>query len=73
MEAIKSNLKVNTSSDSQNTNTQGAEKIMRIGDFEKNLLQPHENQSKVLGYQGWDEILISTLVVSNQLKKDSYC
>ena len=26
--------------------------------FEKKMFYPHENQSKVLGYQGWDEILM---------------
>ena len=46
--------------------------FLRIGDFEKhfyfesailkkkNLLQPHENQSKLLGYQGWVEVLMFT-------------
>ena len=28
------------------------------------LLHPHENHSKVLGYQGWDEFLMITLVSS---------
>ena len=37
------------------------------------LLHPHENQSKLLGYQGWVKILMITLVVLNQLKNDSYC
>ena len=37
---------------------------------EKKMLHPHENQSKLLGYQGWVEILILIiLVVLNQLKK----
>ena len=34
--------------------------------FEKKMLYPHENQSKVLGYQGWDEILMITLVSSQK-------
>ena len=46
----------------------------KFGDFEKLkffesdifLLQPHENQLKVLGYQGWAEILIITLVSSQK-------
>ena len=47
-------------------------KKMRIGDFKKLilfllailefLLHPHENQSKLLGYQEWDKILMITLV-----------
>ena len=28
------------------------------------LLHPHENQSKLLGYQGWVEILMITVVYS---------
>ena len=47
--------------------------LLRIGDFEKLsffeiaifnvfLLHFHENQSKVLGYQEWVEILMITLV-----------
>ena len=47
--------------------------ILKIGDFEKLtffelaiLLHPHENQSKVLGYQGWDEILMIILVSSQK-------
>ena len=54
---------------------------LRIGDFEKliffesailaiffkkKMLHPHENQSKVLGYQGWDEILMISLVSSQK-------
>ena len=30
------------------------------------LLHPHENQSKVLGYQGWDKILMIILVSSQK-------
>ena len=30
------------------------------------LLHPHEYQSKVLGYQGWDEILMIILVSSQK-------
>ena len=30
------------------------------------LLHPYENQSKVLGYQGWDEILMITLISSQK-------
>ena len=30
------------------------------------LLYPHENWSKVLGYQGWDEILMITLISSQK-------
>jgi hypothetical protein len=51
---------------------------MRIGDFEKLsffesaileffLLQPRENQAKLLGYQGWVEILRITLVYSKRV------
>ena len=58
-------------------------KNLRIGDFEKLsyfesaildfffqiffLLHPHENQSKLLGYQGWVEILMITLVYSKRV------
>ena len=57
-------------------------KFLRIGDFEKFnfvestileliffflLLHPHENQSKLLGYQGWVEILMITLVYSKRV------
>ena len=50
-----------------------------IGDFEKLssfelaildfffALHPHENQSKLLGYQGWVEILMITLVYSKRV------
>jgi hypothetical protein len=31
------------------------------------LLHPHENQSKLLGYQGWAEILMITLVYSKRV------
>jgi hypothetical protein len=31
------------------------------------LLHPHENQSKLLGYQGWVEILMITLVYSKRV------
>ena len=31
------------------------------------LLHPHENQSKLLGYQGWVEILVITLVYSKRV------
>ena len=31
------------------------------------LLNPHENQSKLLGYQGWVEILMITLVYSKRV------
>jgi hypothetical protein len=36
--------------------------------FKKNnfLLNPHENWSKFLGYQGWGEILMITLVSSQK-------
>ena len=30
-----------------------------MGHFEIVLLHPHENPSMVLGYQGWDKILIT--------------
>ena len=49
-----------------------SQKILRIGDFEKLsffeffLLHSHENQSKVLGYQRWDKILMITLVSSQK-------
>jgi hypothetical protein len=52
---------------------------LRIGDFEKLilfesasldffflLLHPYENQSKGLGYQGWDKILMITLVLGQK-------
>ena len=58
-------------------------RILRIGDFEKLsffkaailnfffiiffFLHPHENQSKLLGYQGWVEILMITLVYSKRV------
>jgi hypothetical protein len=42
------------------------QKIMRIGNLLYFLVHPHENQSKVLGYQGWDEILMITLVSSKK-------
>jgi hypothetical protein len=55
-----------------------SQSVMRIGDFEKLsffksailiffLLYPHENQSKLLGYQGWFEILMITLVYSKRV------
>ena len=31
------------------------------------LLHPHENQSKLLGYQGWVEILMITQVYSKRV------
>ena len=39
------------------------------GDLAKNsfLLHPHENQPKLLGYQGWVEILMITLVYSKRV------
>ena len=55
--------------------------ILRIGDFEKlsffesaildfffqkKMLHFNENQSKVLGYQGWVEIFMITLVSSQK-------
>jgi hypothetical protein len=56
---------------------------LRTGDFEKlsffesailisfpkkkNLLHSHENQSKLLGYQGWVEISMITLVYSKRV------
>jgi hypothetical protein len=33
----------------------------------KNWLHSHENQSKLLGYQGWVEILMITLVYSKRV------
>ena len=30
------------------------------------LLHPHENQSKVFGYQGWDKILMTNLISSQK-------
>ena len=55
-----------------------SEFFLRIVDFEKPiffesailefvLLHPHENQSKLLGYQGWVEILKITLVYSKRV------
>ena len=52
--------------------------FLRIVDFDKLsflelavldfcLLHPHENQSKLLGYQGWVEILMITLVYSKRV------
>jgi len=38
-----------------------------IGYFKFFLLHPHENQSKLLGYQGWVEILMITLVYSKRV------
>jgi hypothetical protein len=35
--------------------------------FDGFLLQPHENQSKLLGYQGWLKILMITLVYSKRV------
>ena len=42
-----------------------SQKILRIGDFF--LLHLHENQSKLLGYQGWVEILMIALVYSKRV------
>ena len=49
--------------------------FLRIGDFEKLSffesailkIHLHENESKLLGYQGWVEILIITLVYSKRV------
>ena len=35
--------------------------------FQKKMLHSHENQSKLLGYQGWIEILMITLVYSKRV------
>ena len=37
-----------------------------VGHFEFFLLHPHENQSKVLGYQRWDKMLMITLISSQK-------
>ena len=49
--------------------------FLRIVDFEKLsfflkkifLLHPHKNQSKLIGYQAWVEILMITLVYSKRV------
>jgi hypothetical protein len=47
--------------------------ILKNGDFEKRpfwnlfLLHLYENQPKLLGYQGWVEILMITLVYSKRV------
>ena len=52
--------------------------FFRVGFFEiflkkkKNLLHPHEDQSKVRRYQGWDKILMITLISSQKSPTPNY-
>ena len=41
--------------------------VFQLVILEVSLLHPHENQSKLLGYQGWFEILMITLVYSKRV------